>query len=515
MKIIRSVIPGLLLAVAFSGNPLQAADQSVDWNRVHEVTVRGVNLIYDLEMARASVVFDTVIAMAPGDPRGYFFKSMVPFWTYTLRNEEADYERFMAMSDTVIEICERLVDQNEDDASARFFLGGIHGYRGMAEQVHGSMMKAVLEGRKGYFALEDAVHLKPDLYDAHMGFGLFRYLVAKVPSGLSWIARIAGFEGDLEGGLESLRLAATKGTYTQSEASFYLSQFLFSEHRRDQAFELMRTLIKRHPDNSLFLVLYSSWQMREGNLDEALAAIDKASDVNARKAIKYGEEFIHSTRASIAYTRNDFATARREYDHFLAKRSNRNMVPNFTFYRIAVSRELTGDRSGAIEVCKMMKEVNVAGQLNEGNLYRRGEELAARPFTPAHTALIVAGNTHGRKFYDSALVYYGQALEKSGQDPDLRLRSLYGLQQTYYDKERDQEAVKAGEEAVVIQPLRETWVVPHVYLKLAQSYARLGRYDDAARALDRTEDFDDYDFQKSLESRVEEERDKLKGVAQN
>ncbi len=500
-----------LLILQLLLSPSRLTAQTVDWARVHEVTLRGVDLIYDLDMARASVVFDTVIAMAPGDPRGYFFKSMVSFWTYTLQNQESDYERFMSISDTVIGICERLVDHNENDATARFYLGGIHGYRGMAEQLHGSLFKAVLEGRKGYFELEDAVRLQPDLYDAQMGFGLFRYLVAKIPSSLAWVARVAGFDGDLEGGLASLRLAATKGVYTRSEAAFFLSQFLFSEHRRDQAFELMRTLIQRYPDNTLFLVLYSSWQLREGNLDEALAAINKASEVNARKAIKYGEEFIHSTRASIAYSRNDFSTARREYDHFLAKQVQRNMVPNYTYYRIAVAREIAGDRPGAIEACKMMKEASATGQPNDANLYRRGEELAARPLTEGEIALIKAANVTNRKLYDSSAIYYRTALEMSAGDPDVRLRALYGLQQSYYDTGRDSEAVNAGEQAVAIKPVREVWVVPHAYFKLAQSYERLGRPTEAARALDRVGDYDDYDYQKSLERRVDEERKKLTG----
>lgn len=503
-----------MFACTVFSRPLLAAPDSTDWVRVHEVTMRGVNLIYDLEMARASVVFDTVIALAPGDPRGHFFKSMVYFWTYTLRNEEQDFDRFMAMSDTVIDICERLVGQNEKDATAHFFLGGIHGYRGMAEQVHGSLMKAVLEGRKGYFELEDAVELKPDLYDAHMGFGIFRYLVAKVPSSLAWVARIVGFDGDLEGGLASLRLAATKGVYTRSEAAFYLAQFLFSEHKRDEGFELMRTLIKRHPDNTLFLVLYSSWQLREGNLDDALSYINKASEVNARKAIKYGEEFIHSTRASIAYARNDFVTARTEYDFFLARHTLRNMVPNYTYYRIAVAREIAGDRRGAIEAAKWMKESNAAGQPNDAGLYRRGEELAARPFTTAEIALIKAGNVYNRKLLDSSLVYYGQARDMAADNPDVRLRALYGLQQVYYDSGRDTDAVRTGEEIFTGKPVREIWIIPHAYFKLAQSYERLGRIAEARKALDRIDDYDDYDYQKSLERSVKDELNKLNSVAQ-
>jgi tetratricopeptide (TPR) repeat protein len=161
-----------------------------------------------------------------------------------------------------------------------------------------------------------------------------------------------------------------------------------------------------------------------------------------------------------------------------------------------------------------MRQSNATGQPNDANLYRRGEELAARPLTPAEIALVKAGNVYNRKLLDSAAVYYGQARDMAGTNPDIRLRALYGLQQVYYDSGRDTTAVRAGEEAVTIKPVRETWIIPHAYFKLAQSYERLGQIADARRALDRIDDFDDYDYQKSLERGVKEERNKLNSVAQ-
>ena len=54
MKKNPSGIPALLLTASLAFFPVRVSAQPADWARVHEVTMRGVNLIYDLEMARIS-----------------------------------------------------------------------------------------------------------------------------------------------------------------------------------------------------------------------------------------------------------------------------------------------------------------------------------------------------------------------------------------------------------------------------------------------------------------------------
>ncbi len=508
--------PGVLRAFAtflplFFFLALPVGAQTIDWGEVHEITMRGIDHLYNLEMEKARLAFDSVTAIAPGDPRGQFFRSMTHFWTYTLKNDEQEFARFLSHSDTVVEICEQLLKQNPDDAGAMFYLGGIHGYRGLAQQLHGSLLNAVLEGRKGYSYLEEAVRLRPDLPDAYMGFGMFRYFVAKVPRGFGWVATLLGFDGDLEGGLQSLRIAATKGIYTRSEATFYLAQFLYTEHRHDEAFGFLRTLLRRYPENSLFQVLYASWLFRDNRLDEASEALRTASEVNARKTIKYGEEFIYSTRASIAYSRNDFASARTDYEAFLEKIAQRDRIPAMTYYRIAIAKEVTGDRRGSMEICREIQKTSGRGGWNEEYFQRKGRELLERPLTSAEAMIIRGGNAYGRKDFDSAGTYYRQAVDVAGLDPDLRARALYGLQQALFERGNDTAAIAAGRDVISLRPAKEIWILPHAYVQLARSLGRLGRRAEASEALRNAEGFDDYDFQKSLEGRIEEEKKKLAG----
>ncbi len=483
--------------------------QTTDWAEVHNLTIRGIDQLYSMEIDRADTSFDAVVRMAPADPRGHFFKSMVHFWLYTLNRDQKEFDAFMEKSDKVIEVCDNLLDSDEKDANAHFYLGGIYGYRGMAQQTNGSMLKAVVDGKRGFSHLEYAVKRNPGLYDAQMGFGLFRYLVAKVPRGLGWILKIAGFSGDLEGGLQSLKLAADKGVYTRSEASYYLSQFLFSEHRRDEAFSYLNALITKYPENTLLLLSYATWQARFNNEDEALAAANKAVAINGRKRIKYGEELAYSTLGGLYFSRNDFASASANYEIYLRKVQNKTAAPNWTWYRMGVSRELTGDRAGAIECYGKMRKVSVAERPGDAFNYRMAQQFLSRPISEAEALLIKASNEMGRKDYILASRLYDDALGRAGNDVDIQGRALYGIQQLLFEKEQYPEAIAISNRLLSLNPEKEHWLIPHGYFRLGQIYAKLGNTADARKAFEQVEKFDDYDFQTGLEGRVEEELKKL------
>ncbi len=117
----------LLLVIAAA--PLHTRAGEPDWTAVHELTERGLGRLYNLEVNRAIATFDTVCQMAPGDPRGHFFRSMAHFLVFSVNRDQKEFDVFLTQSDTVISICEGILDQDENNAMAHFYLGGILGYR--------------------------------------------------------------------------------------------------------------------------------------------------------------------------------------------------------------------------------------------------------------------------------------------------------------------------------------------------------------------------------------------------
>ena len=490
-------------AALLLGLSARARAEGIDWNAVHVMTLRGIDRLYDMKIDEASATFDSVRRMAPGDPRGYFFGSMVHFWMYTLTREEKEYQAFLDSSDEVITICENLIDRNSGDAVARFYLGGIYGYRGLAHQANNSMLKAVTEGRKGYMELREAVTLKSDLYDAQMGFGLFTYLVARVPKSLSWVLSLVGFSGDAAAGMAMVRNAAEHGVYTRTEARFFLSQFLFAEQKGDEALAILDTLTREYPDNAPFLVTLASWQSRLGDPAAALRTAEAAKAVNARNSVHVGEEFIYSTLGSIYYALNDFARARGSLALYAARVPTEDYLSNWTLYRLGVAEELCGDRAAAIAAYRRMKKGGSG--TNESYLYRTAQARLREPITRVEALLVLAGNDVQRKDFDSARGVYGEVLATPGLTDDVRGRALAGIQQILIAREDYAGALRTGEEIVLLKPGRETWIVPQAFLLTGVAYAKTGNVAAARTAFERVLGFDDYDFQKQTEERARRE----------
>lgn len=498
-----------MLALIFF-NTVELYSGSTDWTAVHDLTMRGIHQLYRLEVDSAVQTFDSVSRIAPGDPRGPFFQSMVHFYLYGLNRDEKELATFLSESERVIEICEPLLDQNEQDATTKFYLGGIYGYRGLAYQASGSVLKAARDGRKGYLLLEDAVRENPHLYDAQMGFGLFRYLLAKVPKSMKWILTFLGLDGDLEGGLTSLRLASEKGIYTRTEAKLFLSQFLFSEGRRDSALRYLNELRDEYPENTLFVVLYAAWQQRLHNLDEAMTAARAAIDLNNRKKVRYGEELAYSTLGSIYFTLNDFANASTYYLRYMQKTRNIERTPNQTNLRAGLACEISGDRATALEFYRRTREPDAQNRFWDQNNYRRAQELLRRPLTDAEILIVKGSNESSQKKHVRAIELFRKGFQKAGADTDIQARALYGLQQAQFDADSLAEAIATANQLLALEPVNEVWITPHAWFKLGQTYARQGRIADARAAFSRVDEYDDYDFQERLEAQVNEEVKKIR-----
>jgi tetratricopeptide (TPR) repeat protein len=490
----------------------RASAQGVDWAKVHEITLQGIDKLYNLDVEEAEAKFDRVIQMAPNDPRGHFFKSMVHFWIFNLTKDDSAYQRFFEISETVIKLCEAQIDQNENDGVAKFYLGGIYGFRGLAYQRNGSILKAAWDGKKGYSYLKEATKGSPEVYDAQMGFGLFNYLVAKVPKAFRWILSILGFSGDLEGGLESLRIAADRGTYAKNEATLFLAQFLFIENREEEAYKYMNRLLEKYPDNPLFLLTYASWELRKDNAETALEVGKKAVALNARRRIRYGDELAYNVVAVCYYLKNDFRNASAYFDSSIQRTENKHNVSNYTYYRLGISYEILGERSNAILAYAQVRKADMNGNQFEYHYYRLAQKRLRIPLGPFDILAVKAGNAHALKKYQDAAAMYNQIAMSSAADVDQRAGALYGLLQIYYDQGKYEEALQAGRELLAIRPEQEKWIIPHGRFKVGQVYARLGRTTEARREFEAVDDYDDYDFQNRLESRVEEELNKLKGV---
>ena len=224
------------------------SQEVIDWNEVHNKTIEAIDALYDLDFQTAEHKCNEINKIAPKDPRGHFFKAMMFYYRYTLVSKsDKDYNRFVGYSHKVAEVCDNLLENNEKDAKALFYKGGIIGYRGLTKFKRGDHSGAFWDGKEALSSLESALEYDPNNADIQMGFGLFNYLISQAPNTLRPILKAVGLEGDKVKGLKQLENAAKNGLYCKNEAKRWLTIFYDWEDMHNNSAYMYKSLLAQYP----------------------------------------------------------------------------------------------------------------------------------------------------------------------------------------------------------------------------------------------------------------------------
>ena len=230
--------------------------QWIDEPQVDSRVQSGIDLLYNLEFAKADSVFDQVIKLKPDHPVGYFFRAMNQWWRIlTNFDDESQDDRFYAMLDTVIDMCEKRLDANPKDLTALFFKGGAVGFRGRLRANRGKWVGAANDGLVALPLVRKAYELDKNNYDVMLGIGIYNYYAEVIPDRYSIVKPLMIFfpSGDRKKGLEQLQLASQKAKYARVEATYFMMQnYLQFEKDYAKGLDIARALHGKYPRNALF-----------------------------------------------------------------------------------------------------------------------------------------------------------------------------------------------------------------------------------------------------------------------
>jgi tetratricopeptide (TPR) repeat protein len=212
----------------------------------------GLDKIYNFNWSDGTKVFNSLIRKDPQDPRGYHYKSVIYLWYYLGNFNEAYLDTFYNLTDKALELANEKIKTNHS-AELSYLIGSIYYNKSIAEARSGNYLQALWMSNQMKQNLDDAVQIKPDLYDAYLGLGLYNFALSQIPLSLEWAANLVGISADKEAGLMYVKKSAQKGKLSKIDAQFYLSQ-IYSRVIVDHpaAKELLNNLVRRYPKNLLF-----------------------------------------------------------------------------------------------------------------------------------------------------------------------------------------------------------------------------------------------------------------------
>ncbi len=267
------VIIAVLLLIVFFVDTSGAKSTSL-----HELGIKGINLAHDMQFEEADKIFDEMIRMEPDNAFGYLLKIA----SFRLMGEIKGIENeqsgvFKDLTLKTIHAAETMLEKNEDDVDAIFFLGCAYGNLGVYYTGTGSWLRAYWNGRKGKNYLLETVEKNPDYYDAYLGLGMYHYYADVLPEIIKVLSFLLGIEGDREKGIKEVSIASLKGTYSKGSAKYFLAKSVyFREENYEAAFPLYKELLSDYPNNHFIRLHYAICCRNLKKYDQAVKVIEKS-----------------------------------------------------------------------------------------------------------------------------------------------------------------------------------------------------------------------------------------------
>ncbi len=292
---------GILFALLLAAPSVTPAPMS---NEEFDAGVKkGIGHIYNLEFEKADQEFTELIRERPKDPAGHFFLAMVNWWRILIDIDNTQYDdRFLDSLDVVIDLCNEMLDRNENDVRALFFKGGSIGFQGRLKFHRNDYLGAASAGKKALPIVRDASAADPHNYDILLGTGIYNYYADVIPEEYPWTKPLLLFlpAGDKKKGVEQLTLCSEKGQYAGIECTYFLLQIYFSyEKDYQKALVLALSLNSRFPNNPLFqryvgrsYVMLNNWQMVETVFKDVAARAQKNQRGYSASASREAEYYL-------------------------------------------------------------------------------------------------------------------------------------------------------------------------------------------------------------------------------
>ncbi len=255
MKLFLSLLV-FVISISNSVSQESIIEDSVLINRMN----RTIDLIYNFEFDIAYLEIDTLENQLGDHPANHLLRSMILYWKDRPFKEDTDpYLEYQNELETAIELANPFQENEDLHGEGEFYI--LAGYGLLTDFYNGvgHRMKAIGSAKKAYNSLKEGFELKEKFPDFYFSSGVYNYYREKFPElhpfykTFMWVF----VNGDMELGLEQLKMASKEGIFTQREALIYLFHiYLRYENNPELALPYSKTLVNRFPGNYRFRCLF-------------------------------------------------------------------------------------------------------------------------------------------------------------------------------------------------------------------------------------------------------------------
>ncbi len=343
----------------------------------------GQDALYRLDYAQAENIFKQLIEENPNSPVGYGmlsiatwnqllfaasnlalddYASPTPFTKgRTYKNITQETRRFREANDNLLALCEKLLENNPQDALALYFEG--LAYENLAAEaivITKSRATAFNYGRKANSVHKKVLELDPDLIDAQVSVAGNEFAKATLPWSIKWLAFLVGIRGDKEQAFDRLERVAQKGKYRQLDAQVLLAVLHSWKGDPLKPVAIFQDLREKYPQNFLFDInLAATHQFNLEDAESALGIYQQLLKSLSSKApgLLAGEVYL---RIGLAYLQlGQHSLALEAFTQVLNEPTGEMETTPLAYFHMAQIHQQRGERDQAIEYYQQVLEDSV------------------------------------------------------------------------------------------------------------------------------------------------------------
>jgi tetratricopeptide (TPR) repeat protein len=224
---------------------------------------------------------------------------------------QAQQARFDAAIGRAIELANSRLHSNPKDTEALYSLGVAVGLRANWNYlVHKAWIDPLRDATQARRLHLQATEVDPNFADARLVQGVHDYLIGSLPITIKMLGFLAGFRGDRDAGIKTLRDVVEKGSTNRADAAVLLSAILRREKRQAEAIPLLTDITNKFPRNYLFRYELA---LLHAELGEKVAAFNQIGMIEQTRT-KDTPGFRYLPTERVQYMRGNLHFVLREYD---------------------------------------------------------------------------------------------------------------------------------------------------------------------------------------------------------
>lgn len=253
---------GLLLGLFI----LQAKAIDVEEDPLKSQILRGIELTIDNQFLQAMAIYQGFIQTYPDHPIGYFYAGALVQAQMLDSEDYSQSAKFYAFLDKALLIADSLNLLNQSGPWILFYQGNAFLYRSFMKSKQKKWIAAYRDAVKGVRCLEEAIELEPELYDALLGIGSFKYWKSARSKFLLWLPFI---KDEREKGISLIQSSIKKGLFVRWVARDQLCWVLMDRRQYRDAFNLALENYHSFPRSRFFKWTLVEVARKAGEMDFA------------------------------------------------------------------------------------------------------------------------------------------------------------------------------------------------------------------------------------------------------